>query len=182
MPASRFKSEEGWTLPYTWILLVIIIGLVYFFGWQVLLGVAALFALITLGVFIFDYLTGKPKFDELCFWFVSDRLLTTIWDLLAPVLKTADYDLEGENVWEWIDTSSLDHKYIFNITRQHKDLNHPVILRVKYRPENWRPDLHEEIGQQLADTLQCEVSTGTVAYINGNKYAFKPDQVYTDPK
>lgn len=54
------EKERGWSLPFTTILLVVVGVLTYFYGWRVLVIVAALFGAITLGTFIYDKFFSKP--------------------------------------------------------------------------------------------------------------------------
>ena len=58
------NGDGGWTIPYMWILLVIVGVLVWQFGWIVLLYVAGLFVLITAGVWVHDLVTHDHK----CRW------------------------------------------------------------------------------------------------------------------
>lgn len=175
MKNTFLKSEAGWSLPLTWILLIVIILLTYFFGWQVLLVGAGLFVLITLGVYIYNSLTALPDFNDACFWFVSNQSLDSIWQTLTPVLKAGEYEIEGENVWEWIESSSRNRHFIYNISRKHGDYSYPVILRVKCRPGYMKPGFQNILGQKLADALNAEVSYGRVNYLEGNNYAFEQE-------
>ena len=58
------STQGGWSLPFTWILLVLVAVLVWAFGWIVLLYIAGLFALITAGVWLHDVVTHDRK----CRW------------------------------------------------------------------------------------------------------------------
>lgn len=58
--ASRNGNERGGSPPFTWIILLVVGVLTYFYGWRVLLVVVLLFGAITLGTFIHDKFFGKP--------------------------------------------------------------------------------------------------------------------------
>ncbi len=174
------KSEAGWSLPFTWSLLVIIVLLVYFFGWLALPVVAILFGLITLGVYIHDRMTPLPEFNDIFFWFNSNQSLDAIWQKLAPKLQAGGYDLEAENVWEWIEAYSPERQLVYNLSRKHKDYTYPVILRVQCQSDIMQPDTWTEIGQLLAGTLRCAVKSGTVSYISSNDYEFNQEALFTN--
>jgi hypothetical protein len=58
---NRERTSKGFSLPILSILIVLIAGLAYFFGWIVLVAVVGIVALITAGTAIYDKLT--PLFN-----------------------------------------------------------------------------------------------------------------------
>jgi hypothetical protein len=64
MHHANYQTQRGFSPPYISILLLIIIALVYFFGWIALVGVAAAAALMTLGTAIYDKFAAKVADNE----------------------------------------------------------------------------------------------------------------------
>lgn len=59
--AGVIRNEAGWSLPLTWIILIIIGVLTYFLGWIVILFVLAACGSITLGTYIHDKIKDSPS-------------------------------------------------------------------------------------------------------------------------
>jgi peptidoglycan/LPS O-acetylase OafA/YrhL len=54
-------NQAGWSLPLTWIFLIILGVLIYFWGWIVILFVLAACGAITLGTYIYDKIIDSPS-------------------------------------------------------------------------------------------------------------------------
>lgn len=64
MHHANYQTQRGFSPPYITILLLIIIALVYFFGWIALVWVAAAAALMTLGTAIYDKFAARVADNE----------------------------------------------------------------------------------------------------------------------
>lgn len=54
MKRVRNSQQAGWSMPITWIILFLVLGVALFFGWKVLLYAAGVVVLITIAVYIHD--------------------------------------------------------------------------------------------------------------------------------
>ena len=166
------RNQQGWSLPITWILLAVILVLIYFFGWKVLLYAIALFVFITLATMIHDHIVYGKEPETISYWFTSNKSLEEIGQTLEKAGLIHDHTVEGENVWEWIETGSPSGKYGVNISRRHRDHTYPVHFKVFHHDKKSSFDLREELGTRLANALHTEIRVGTVRYISGNDFEF----------
>ena len=166
------KLQRGWVLPFNWLIPIVIIGFLYFFGWKGLIYLLAIFLLITLGVYIYDLITSERGPQEINFWFHSDQHLAELGKLIAAAGMIKSFSVDGENVWEWIEEGSQDGEYKFNISRKHTDYNFPVIIRVNYHGKKDVQEIREQLGTQFAKALNADIKVGAVNYLSGNDYAF----------
>jgi len=152
----------------------------YFFGWNVLFIVLGLFVLITIAVMIHDYfafdhgLFGHES-EDTSFWLVSDKKLGEIGQILEAAGIIKPYDVDGENVWEWIETGSPAGDFQFNISRKHKDYNYPVRIKVNNLGNQSHLEMREQLGTQLARTLKSDIKVGSVKYLSGNDFEFNEE-------
>lgn len=68
-PVEPSKGRAGFTLPFTWIFLLLVAALVWFFGWSVLLYVLGAFAMLAFLTWIHDTLFHASK----CRWCAAAR-------------------------------------------------------------------------------------------------------------
>ena len=164
-------------MPLTWILLLVIIILTYFFGWMVLLYVFILTVFITLATMVYDFVTRKDP-ETISFWFTCDKPLEEIGQILEKAGLINDHTVEGENVWEWIEAGSPSAQYGVNISRKHKDYTCPVHIKVLHHDKESTLDLREQLGNQLAKVLKTDIKAGTVEYISGNDFEFREEMFF----
>jgi hypothetical protein len=175
--ANGCEQERGSSLPIIPILLVAILALIYFLGWKVLLIVLAAFVVITLGTFLYDRFPRRSP-EQAHFWFHSDQELSTLWELLVG---TERYSADAEDVWEWrgVEVREGAHRYHISISRKHDDRSFPIRIIVTYRKKQFTPEMRQELGRQFAAALEMDVKAGSVEHLDGNRFAFTEEQIFT---
>ena len=171
-------SQQAFSLPFTWIILIGILILVYFFGWGVLLIAIALVIVITIGVFLYDLLSVDKVHDKKSFWFHSEKSLRDLGNVIEAGLNTDPFEHDAENVWEWIEAKSKDGRYRYNVTRRHKDFSYPVRITTYSRSGYLDTEELNQLGLRLAEALKTDVMLGLVEYIDGNEYKFTEEKAF----
>lgn len=118
--------------------------------------------------------------ESLQAWFWSARPLLEIADALKRPLGLGAIDHDAENVYEWIEAPLPEMGTTLNLSRQH-DADDPaerdrvtVILRLDQAGPS--TEELEPLCQRMADTLDLDVWMGTVAYLGGEQYDYRPRQ------
>ncbi len=174
------KYAKGWTLPFTWILLIAAGVLIYAFGWIVLAYAAGLVVSVTLGVMVYDRLyadSARPgRIDD--FWLVSGKPTLELANMLRNAGLIGDFEIGAESVWEWIDVNSTIAGHALKISRKHRDPTFPVHIRVFHSGPKTMDETREEWGAALSAALECDVRVGVVDYLGGNEYEFREERVF----
>jgi hypothetical protein len=181
MNRHKREMQRGSSLPFTWILLIATVVLVYFAGWIVLVIVAGAALLITLGVFLYDFFKTdeNEKSTIIDFWFYSNQSLSACWKLIAADLKVESDSYGQENVWEWFEAKSKDGLYQYNISRKHKDYDYPVHIRMNcFGNDVTRKEVYEDLGPLFAKGLKTDIKAGSVRYLDADDFEFTQEREF----
>ena len=140
--------------------------------------VIVLFVFITLAIMVYDHFVSRKGPETISFWFTSDKSLEQIGQILEKAGMIHAHDVEGENVWEWIEIGSPTGEYGVNISRRHGDYTYPVHIKVLYDDKKSSLDLRDQLGTQLAKILKTDIKAGTVEHISGNEFEFREEGLF----
>jgi hypothetical protein len=115
-------------------------------------------------------------------WFVVEKELTEIVELLQDCIGLEDLCRDYEDTWEWIVAINNISGIEFNISRKH-DWNkgiykYPVRVMVKKNNEEIKDELIDDLGFKISNCLKTKVFYGEVKYLYGNEFEFIEQKVY----
>ncbi len=122
-------------------------------------------------------------------WFYSERSLDTPAEIFFDKGLIGKFDVDYENVYEWIEAQSMESSVEFNISRKHSyledfeegcedqiksNLKEPITLMLMYDNDNTKPldSEIETIANQINLILSTKVYLGTVTYLGGDDYEY----------
>ena len=84
-------NQQGWSLPFTWIILFVVVALVYFFGWMGLVYLAAASLLMTVLVSLSEVLNPAEadvsSAVEVTYQFYADSVLEDVAEIFQIVFE-----------------------------------------------------------------------------------------------
>ena len=110
------SRQAGWNLPLTWILLLLVSGLVIFFGWTSLIYVAGAGVLLGVAVSLFGHEGEATSADWTTFFFTLDEDIETVAERLKQGFRLfgEEFGHDAERAW-W----EADNKYyVFKLARE----------------------------------------------------------------
>ena len=149
------SRQAGWSLPLTWILLFLVVGLVHFFGWTSLLYVAGAGVLLGVAVSLFDHEGGGTSADWITFSFALEESIETVAEKLKQgfTLYGEEFGQDTERAW-W----EADNKYyVFKLARERSE----AVYQLQVGSDSMELDDFEQqkLLQKLASVLDIEVTT-----------------------
>ena len=174
------QMQQGFSLPLTWMILIPILIIAYFYDWKVLLIILIIVMAISLAAFLFDLFTDTgSESKQLNFWFHSNQKLMELSKLIEIAFETKPFSLGAENVWEWMEAESQDGLFQFNITRKHKDYSYPIQINVIYKEGKSLTEIREYLGRKFTNALKKNIKFGSVEYLGGNDFEFTQEGIFT---
>ncbi len=132
-----------------------------------------------------DIILGKEPFkrSNVFFWGHTEMFLDKLGEILEENKIVDNYEVDAENVYEWISCDFDNGEYELNISREH-DYKDPVcrknnVLEFKLLENNELKDVTlarncaeretvEALARKIADTLNIELSVGNIEYNSKN--------------
>jgi hypothetical protein len=112
------------------------------------------------------------KYLQTQLWIRPDLELEKLCNLLQQPLKLNEFDLDFENVYEWGEALAQDGAWKINISRKSycgevlPDETYHILLA-------GNPPDPDKIAQQIANTLNCQVSLGKIIYLGDDDYQYE---------
>jgi len=154
MTVVSHSRQTGWSLPLTWILLILVIGLVSFFGWMSLLYVAGAGILLGGAVSLFGREGGGTSADWITFSFALEENIETVAEKLKQgfTLFGEEFGQDAERAW-W----EADNKYyVFKLAHERSEATY----QLEVGSDSMELDDFEQqkLLQKLASVLGVEVT------------------------
>jgi len=111
------------------------------------------------------------------YWLYIEQELSDLMEPFGSIFQVNDFDIDAENVWEWIEGNSASLQAEINITREHNcdkgEYSKPLQIRIKFTAQNEIEDeLINTLGNKISEQLNTDVIYGKIRYIKGNEYDF----------
>jgi hypothetical protein len=106
-----------------------------------------------------------------------EQELSDLMESFGAVFQVSDFELDAENVWEWIEGKSQSLQAEINITREHTwdkgEYSKPLQIRIKFTVQNQIQDeLINTLGKKICKQFNTDVIYGKILYIKGDVYDF----------
>ena len=174
---STFR-QSGWSLPISWLLLIVPIGAFYFFSWMGLVYLVGLIILISAITIIYDIFRPEPDSTstaEVNYWFKSGYAIEQVAEVLTSEFKLQITSIEDK--WALIE----NRRFTYNLSQTYgMDENQIAIYHLNIAAESYHLDEDEKpfLGKKLANALKTNIHRGHLDENTNNESGDPAYEVY----
>jgi len=170
--------QAGWSLPIIWIILVLSIGVFYFFSWIDLAYLVSFFVLTCIITYTYDMFQRgheTSSISEVNFWFESGEAIEQVAELLASGFKLHTKSIEAESA------RVENERYTFNLSQTYNEnKNQGAVYHLNIASDRYHLDEDEKpyIGKKLTNIIKTDIHCGYLESDSKSGFSHTTQKIY----